>query len=380
MMNLTILPKSFWGYALESAARILNMVPTKKVERTPYEIWHGKDPKLSYLRVWGCEALIKRDTPDKLVPDSLSVSSLTLQEASGSHGLLKASGSDVHLKSSRAQKEQSLFIVIGKQDRRKERTKAEKDLNKRHDEVEPTKVEDHSVEVLVLRSGRISQAPDRYGFYLDAKEHELGDHNEPPNYKGALPDPEFDKWLDAMNTEMQSMKDNQVWCLVDIPPNGRTIRNLAEAAYILGIKITHDRSKRLIALSQSAYFDKILNKFKMENSKRGSVPMQEKPDYRKSQCAKTPSEVKRMQNVPYASAIGYIMYVTVVKTILKYLWNTKDMVLVYGEILETELKITCYADAGFQTDKDDTKSQSGYVFVINEAEYIVAAEASIEAV
>ncbi|GJZ18417.1 zinc finger, CCHC-type containing protein [Tanacetum coccineum] len=59
MMNLTTLPKSFWGYALESAARILNMVPTKKVERTPYEIWHGKAPKLSYLRVWGCEALVK---------------------------------------------------------------------------------------------------------------------------------------------------------------------------------------------------------------------------------------------------------------------------------------------------------------------------------
>ncbi|GJV08916.1 retrotransposon protein, putative, ty1-copia subclass [Tanacetum coccineum] len=34
MMNLTTLPKSFWGYALESTARILNMVPTKKVERT----------------------------------------------------------------------------------------------------------------------------------------------------------------------------------------------------------------------------------------------------------------------------------------------------------------------------------------------------------
>ncbi|GJU33663.1 hypothetical protein Tco_1182017 [Tanacetum coccineum] len=46
MMNLTTLPLSFWDYALESATRILNMVPTKKV--------------------WGCEALVKRDTPDKL--------------------------------------------------------------------------------------------------------------------------------------------------------------------------------------------------------------------------------------------------------------------------------------------------------------------------
>nr|GEX84853.1 retrovirus-related Pol polyprotein from transposon TNT 1-94 [Tanacetum cinerariifolium] len=44
MMNLTTLPKSFWGYALETAARILNMVPTKKVDRTPYVIWYEKAP------------------------------------------------------------------------------------------------------------------------------------------------------------------------------------------------------------------------------------------------------------------------------------------------------------------------------------------------
>ncbi|GJW33926.1 hypothetical protein Tco_0053958 [Tanacetum coccineum] len=38
MMNLTTLPLSFWDYDLESAARILNMVPTKKVDKTPYEL------------------------------------------------------------------------------------------------------------------------------------------------------------------------------------------------------------------------------------------------------------------------------------------------------------------------------------------------------
>ncbi|GJZ49003.1 retrotransposon protein, putative, ty1-copia subclass [Tanacetum coccineum] len=66
MMNLTTLPLSFWDYALESATRILNMVPTNKVDKTPYELWYGKVPNLSYLKVWGCEVLVKRDTPDKL--------------------------------------------------------------------------------------------------------------------------------------------------------------------------------------------------------------------------------------------------------------------------------------------------------------------------
>ncbi|GJS31613.1 hypothetical protein Tco_0492233 [Tanacetum coccineum] len=47
----------------------------------------------------------------------------------------------------------------------------------------------------------------------------------------------------------------------------------------------------------------------MENSKRGSIPMQEKLRLSKSQGASTPAELKRMQNVPYASAVGSIMYV-----------------------------------------------------------------------
>nr|GFD27474.1 Gag/Pol protein [Tanacetum cinerariifolium] len=40
----------------------------------------------------------------------------------------------------------------------------------------------------------------------------------------------------------------------------------------------------------------------MENSKRGSIPMQENLKLSKSQGASTPAELKRMQNVPYASA------------------------------------------------------------------------------
>nr|GEZ97327.1 hypothetical protein [Tanacetum cinerariifolium] len=47
-------------YALESAVHILNMVPTKKVNKTPYEMRHGKAPNLSYLKVWGYEAYVKR--------------------------------------------------------------------------------------------------------------------------------------------------------------------------------------------------------------------------------------------------------------------------------------------------------------------------------
>ncbi|GKA50590.1 retrotransposon protein, putative, ty1-copia subclass [Tanacetum coccineum] len=232
---------------------------------------------------------------------------------------------------------------------------------------------------------------------------------------------------------MQSMKDNQVWVLLKLPPNGRTVGSkwifkkktdmdgkvhnfkaslvakgytqtydvdygetfslvadirairillaiaafydyeiwqmdvkiaflngyLREASYILGIKIIRDRSKRLISLSQSAYLDKILKKFRMENSKKGYTPMIEKPDYRKSQCAKTPSEVRFQQNPGET-------YWIVVKTILKYLRNTKDMVLVYREKPEAELK---------KSAKQSTTAMSS-----TEAKYIAAGlKASIKA-
>jgi hypothetical protein len=66
MMSLSYLSISFWGYALEAAALNVNRALSKSVETTPYELWHGKRPTLSFLRVWGYEAYVKKSQPDKL--------------------------------------------------------------------------------------------------------------------------------------------------------------------------------------------------------------------------------------------------------------------------------------------------------------------------
>ncbi|GKB00233.1 retrotransposon protein, putative, ty1-copia subclass [Tanacetum coccineum] len=178
---------------------------------------------------------------------------------------------------------------------------------------------------------------------------------------------------------LQSVKDYLGKCFA--------MKDLGEAAFILGIKIYRDRSKRLIGLGQNAYMDKILKRYRMDNSKRGHIPMQERLDLNKTQGASTPEENP-----------GELHW-TAVKNILKYLRNTKDMFLVYGGNPEAELRVDCYCDAGFETDRDDTKSQTGYVFILNggavdwksskqsttamsatEAEYIAASEAAMEAV
>ena len=66
MMSQTYLPISFWGYALETAAFLLNRIPSKAVEKTPYELWTRKSPGLSFLKIWSCEAYVKRQASDKL--------------------------------------------------------------------------------------------------------------------------------------------------------------------------------------------------------------------------------------------------------------------------------------------------------------------------
>jgi hypothetical protein len=70
MISQTDLSLSFWGYALKIATITLNRVPTKSVERTPYEIQTGKHPGLSFLKVWGCETYVKCLMSNKLTQKS----------------------------------------------------------------------------------------------------------------------------------------------------------------------------------------------------------------------------------------------------------------------------------------------------------------------
>ncbi|KAL4035990.1 hypothetical protein IC575_004704 [Cucumis melo] len=167
------------------------------------------------------------------------------------------------------------------------------------------------------------------------------------------------------------------------------MKDLGEAQFVLGIQIFKDRKNKTLALSQASYIDKIVVKYSMQNSKRGLLPFRHGVTLSKEQCLKTPQEVEKMRHIPYASAVGSLMYAmlctrpdicyavgivsryqsnpglahwTVVKTILKYLRRTRDYMLVYGY---KDLILTRYTDSDFQTDRDSRKSTSGSVFTLN---------------
>ena len=87
------------------------------------------------------------------------------------------------------------------------------------------------------------------------------------------------------------------------------MKDLGEVAYILGIKVYRDKCKRIIGLSQSTNIDKMLNRFSMQGSKRGFLPMSHIISLSKTQCPMTTDERERMSKIPYALAIGSIMCV-----------------------------------------------------------------------
>ena len=51
----------------------------------------------------------------------------------------------------------------------------------------------------------------------------LLDHDEPTNYEEAMMSPDSDRWLEAMKSEIESMYENKVWTLVDLPDDRQAI-------------------------------------------------------------------------------------------------------------------------------------------------------------
>jgi hypothetical protein len=87
--------------------------------------------------------------------------------------------------------------------------------------------------------------------------------------------------------------ENDILIMEDVKSSLRksfSMKDLGEVAYILGIKIYRGRSKRLIRLSQDAYIDKILNRFNMQGSKKGFLPMSHDITLSKKQCPSEPDE------------------------------------------------------------------------------------------
>nr|GFA02976.1 retrotransposon protein, putative, Ty1-copia subclass [Tanacetum cinerariifolium] len=220
-----------------------------------------------------------------------------------------------------------------------------------------------------------------------------------------------------MNVEMQSMKDNDVWVLVELPPNAKTIgskwlfkkkTDMDGAIYIFKARLVAKGFTQTYGVDYEETFSPVVD----IRTIRILIAIVAYYDYEIWQMdVKTAffnghlSEEVYMEqpdgfvNQKYPNHNPGEEHWTAVKNILKYLHNTKDMFVVYGGNMKQELRVSYYTDVGYLTDADNLKSQIGYVFVLNggavdwkstkqsifatsstDAKYIAAFDASKEAV
>ena len=89
------------------------------------------------------------------------------------------------------------------------------------------------------------------------------------------------------------------------------MKNMGEAKKILRMESRRDRALGRLCLSKSGYAGKVLERFIMENAKLVSTPLANHFILSTTLCPKTNNDLQDMSKVPYASAVGCLMYALV---------------------------------------------------------------------
>ena len=89
------------------------------------------------------------------------------------------------------------------------------------------------------------------------------------------------------------------------------MKDLGDASVVLGIQIYRDRSQGILGLSQRGYIERILKRFNMHSCSPCTIPVQKGDKLSKAQCPQNDIEIDDMKKVPYASAVGSLMYAQV---------------------------------------------------------------------
>ena len=204
------------------------------------------------------------------------------------------------------------------------------------------------------------------------------------------------------------------------------MKDLGVAKKILGMEIHRDRSVGKLYLSQKNYIEKVLERFGMQNAKPVNTPLAAHFRLSAEMSPQNDEEKEQMMYVPYASAVGSMMYAMVctrpdisqavsvvsrymgnpgrmhwqaVKWILRYLRGTSNVGLIFDRNHNTSNSIVGYVDSDYAGDLDKRRSLTGYIFTLSgsaiswkatlqstialsttEAEYMAATEAVKEAI
>nr|AAV24758.1 putative polyprotein [Oryza sativa Japonica Group] len=465
MLSHSILPVKLWMEALQTAAHILNRVPSKLVPKTPKTAAHILNRVPSKLFTKFIETRHDVFLENDIIKGSMTPREVVLEEKLNyvPMPLIEEPVFSTHTR------------VTPSIERNNDATSAEapattsssisNDENN-EDTQQPQVVIDEQNNEPVRRSQRVrkSAIPSDYVTYMNKEVNEPMSEEvnepildiDPISFKEAMKSEHSSEWLNAMKDEMKSMSTNKVWDLIEIPEGAKTVGckwvyktkrdpkgnieriimalvahydlelyqmdvktaflngDLYEDVYMAQPEgfVTKGKEHMGCHLNKSIYglkqasrqwylkFDQIIRQFGFKENKKDNciyanfketspAPIMKGDKYEKFQCPKNEYEAAQMKSIPYASAVGSIMYAQVctrpdlafvtgmlgryqsnpglehwklAKKTLRYLQGTKDLMLTYRK--SKNLEVVGCSDSDLAGCVDDKKSTSGYIFTL----------------
>ena len=211
------LPKKFWAEALSTAVYLRNRSPTAAIEVTPFEAWTGKKPQVEHLRTFGCTAYahVAKDERQKLDPKAKKCFLLGYGTETKGYRLYNP----VHQKVFYSRDVLFNENVSGFEDKSKSYECQQREpvlISGQNDD----DVSENEADSVLQRPVRHRKPPNRYGEWTTIADTES---KEPTTVAEALARQDKEKWLNAMNEEMESLHANDVWDLIELPKGRKAI-------------------------------------------------------------------------------------------------------------------------------------------------------------
>ncbi|KAK1415826.1 hypothetical protein QVD17_31614 [Tagetes erecta] len=265
------LPQFLWTEALKTAVHILNRVPSKSVPKTPFELWTGRKPSLKYMKVWGCPAEAKLYNPQQKKLDMKTVSCFFIGYPKHSKGYIfycpshvtrivetshaeflensqvsgSSENSDYNLQEmpevggrtnlvipqttpsgTLSQNTTPPIVSLEPNDPHTlDDNNGEPPLIEQLSETGNDLIQSNEPENQLRRSSRPRRSTnfDDYVTYLNEAEMDVGNCNDPISYNEAISSDQSSEWNKAMTDELNSMYQNDVWDLVELPKGAKPV-------------------------------------------------------------------------------------------------------------------------------------------------------------
>ncbi|KAL0455815.1 UNVERIFIED_CONTAM: Retrovirus-related Pol polyprotein from transposon TNT 1-94 [Sesamum latifolium] len=443
MMASSKFHKSLWIEALKMAVYILNRVPTKAVSKTPFELFKGWKSSLRHVRIWGCPSEVRVYNPQEKKLDPRTISGYFVGYAERSKGYkFYCPSNSTRIVESRNAKFLEDDLISGSDKGLSIRSNLDHSESQPSTSIDPVvphipenveqpvgqQASPENVDAILRRSTRTKRSPipSDYMVYLQESEFNIGAENDPEIFSQAMITIGC-KWVFKIKKDSLGNIERYKARLV---AKGFTQREGIDYMETFSPVSKKDLLRTIMVLV--AHFDMDLHQLDVKttflNGELEEEVYMEQPEgfscsngehlriswinvYTRrlvgvrlvflyymwmifyllpmTRCPKNDLEREQMRDIPYASAIGSLMYAQVctrpdiafavgmlrryqsnpdldhwraAKKVMRYLQGTKDYMLMYRRT--ENLKVVGYSDSDFAGCVDSRKSTFGYIFMI----------------